>query len=163
MKKISLGGLIVLLFLAIEFVYNWTLVQDIRPFPWAECWYHALNGFLRDLLPMGVALFLYRERRRIKDRTLRYFPVVVVGILYLLDAVFMVTYLEMDTGFMTVFPSFSGCSTIRPGNVRHAVPPLAQPPYEGPVFPGVLFHLHHYAGGRHLLLEYLHARGKRAV
>lgn len=108
MKKISLGGLIVLLFLAIEFVYKWTLVQDIRPFPWAECWYHALNGFLRDLLLMGVALFLYRERRRIKDRTLRYFPVVVVGILYLLDAVFMVTYLEMDTGFMTVLSVITG-------------------------------------------------------
>lgn len=57
---------------------------------------------------MGVALFLYRERRRIKDRTLRYFPVVVVGILYLLDAVFMVTYLEMDTGFMTVLSVITG-------------------------------------------------------
>ena len=78
------------------------------PFPWAEFWYHTLNYFFRDLLLSWVALFLYAQRRRIRDRVKRYFPVVVVGTLYLADALFMVSYLELDPGFMTVLSVLAG-------------------------------------------------------
>lgn len=106
-KKILYGVFVILSFLA-EAGYRWNFLKEIVPFPWAEFWYHTLNYFCRDLLLSWVVLFLYAQRRRIRDRVKRYFPVVVVGTLYLIDAVFMVSYLELDSGFMTVLSVLAG-------------------------------------------------------
>ncbi|WP_416182420.1 LTA synthase family protein [Acidaminococcus timonensis] len=101
-----------ILFLVICFVaeagYRWNFLKEITPFPWAEFWYHTLNYFLRDVLLSLVALLLYARRKRIPDRLHRYFPVAVTGALYLLDALFMVTYLELDPGFMTTLSVLAG-------------------------------------------------------
>ena len=108
MKKKILYGVFVLLSFLAEAGYRWNFLKEIVPFPWAEFWYHTLNYFFRDLLLSWVALFLYAQRRRIRDRVKRYFPVVVVGTLYLADALFMVSYLELDPGFMTVLSVLAG-------------------------------------------------------
>ena len=101
-----------ILFLVVCFVaeagYRWNFLKDITPFPWAEFWYHTLNYFLRDVLLSLVALLLYVRRKRIPDRIHRYFPVVVVGVLYPIDALFMVTYLELDPGFMSTLSVLAG-------------------------------------------------------
>ncbi len=94
--------------LGVEYALAWNFQKAIVPFPVAECWLHTLNGFLRDMLLLLVAALLYAKRRRIKDRALRYTPVIVVGIAYLFLAGFMVTYLELDRGFLTVLSVLAG-------------------------------------------------------
>ena len=108
MKKKVIYGVILLLCFAAEAYYRWNFLKEIVPFPWAEFWYHTLNYFCRDLLLSWVVLFLYAQRRRIRDRVERYFPVVVTGVLYLADALFMVSYLELDPGFMTALSVLAG-------------------------------------------------------
>jgi lipoteichoic acid synthase len=91
-----------------EYGAAWNFQKDIVPFPYAEFWLNTLNAFLRDVLLWGIVAFLYAKRHRLKDRTIRYFPVVVVGISYLLLAFFMVAYLELDRGFLTTFSVCTG-------------------------------------------------------
>jgi phosphoglycerol transferase MdoB-like AlkP superfamily enzyme len=107
--KIKLiAALLVLICFGVEYGMAWNFLQEIVPFPWSEFWYKTLNAFLRDVLLIGVGLLLYSRRGRIRDRAKRYFPVVVIGIMYLLDAWFMVTYIEMDWGFMTTLSVLAG-------------------------------------------------------
>lgn len=68
----------------------------------------VVNNCLRDLLLAGVAGLLYFRRNRLADRTKRYFPVVVIGVLYLLIAGFMVNQLSLDKGFLTVLAVLTG-------------------------------------------------------
>lgn len=91
-----------------EALLKWNFLKDIMPFPLSEFGWHTVNAFLRDVLLLLAARLLYFRKGRIKDRVQRYFPVVVVGVLYLLDAAFMVTYVELDWGFMTVLSVFAG-------------------------------------------------------
>ena len=90
-KKLALI-LPALLILGLEYFLCWNDLKAISPFPLAECWYRTLNHFLRDFLLLGTGSLLYLKKHRSKDRARRYFPVVVIGVLYLLDALFMVTY-----------------------------------------------------------------------
>jgi lipoteichoic acid synthase len=107
-KKPWLILLLVLASLGAEYFFAWDFLKEISPFPLAECWYKTLNGFLRDCLLIGTGCLLYSRKHRIRDRIERYFPVVVIGVLYLLDAVFMVSYIEMDWGFMTTLSILTG-------------------------------------------------------
>ncbi len=91
-----------------EALVKWNFLKEIMPFPAAEFGYHTANAFLRDVLLLLMARFLYFRRGRIKDRLQRYFPVVIVGALYLIDAAFMVSYVELDGGFMTVLSVVAG-------------------------------------------------------
>ena len=106
-KKLALI-LPALLILGLEYFLCWNDLKAISPFPLAECWYRTLNHFLRDFLLLGTGSLLYLKKHRIKDGARRYFPVVVIGVLYLLDALFMVTYVELDWGFMTVLSILAG-------------------------------------------------------
>ena len=81
---------------------------EIVPFPEDEWWMTVVNNCLRDLLLAGVAGLLYFRRNRLADRTKRYFPVVVIGVLYLLIAGFMVNQLSLDKGFLTVLAVLTG-------------------------------------------------------
>ena len=101
-------GLVLLISLGVEFYLQYTMVKDIVPFPFVECWYFTLNYFLRDVLLLLAFCLIFVRRHRVPDRIHRYFPVVVTGVLYLLDAVFMVTYLELDWGFMTTLAILTG-------------------------------------------------------
>lgn len=108
MKK---GFLVILLLAAClggEYYKTASYLQEIVPFPYPECWLFTIDGFLRDMLLLGVLALLYFRRKRIPDRVRRYFPVVVAGVLYLCDAVFMVSYLELTPGFMTVLSVLAG-------------------------------------------------------
>lgn len=67
-----------------------------------------VDHLVRDGLFVFAAWVLYFRRHRIKDRVQRYFPVVVVGVLYLVAAVFMVHHLSLDLGLQTTLSLFAG-------------------------------------------------------
>ena len=108
MKKSLVIGFILAVCLGLEYNKVATYLQDIVPFPYPECWLFTIDGFLRDALILGALVLLYSRKKRIPDRVRRYFPVVVVGILYIGDAIFMTSYLELAPGFMTVLSIFTG-------------------------------------------------------
>ena len=83
MQKNNLVLLCVLLAAAIEGVLAWPLFAGVEPFPYNEFYFRIFDHLLRDCL-LGWAVWgLYFRRSRIKDRVRRYFPVVVVGVMYL--------------------------------------------------------------------------------
>lgn len=51
---------------------------------------------------------LYYRRKRVPDRLQRYFPVIVIGILYLFEAFFMVNQLSLDKGLQTSLSVLAG-------------------------------------------------------
>lgn len=108
MKKKMWALLLILGLLGLEYGVAWNFQKDITPFPFAECWMNTLNGFLRDVLLLGAVALLYAKRKRIKDRALRYTPVVVVGCTYLVLAAFIIGYLELDKGFLTTLSVMAG-------------------------------------------------------
>lgn len=85
-----------------------SFLAGIVPFPFGEMWMHTLDGFLRDALLFGAALLLYSRKDRIRDRAKRYEPVVVVGVSYLFFGCFIISFLEMDKGFLTLLAYFAG-------------------------------------------------------
>lgn len=93
---------------ALEYFTAESFLAGIVPFPFGEMWLHTLDGFLRDALLLGAALMLYSRRKRIPDRAKRYEPVVVVGVSYLLFGCFIISFLEMDKGFLTALAYFTG-------------------------------------------------------
>ena len=84
MRKSLLIGIVLIICFAFEYISSWKFLQSVVPFPESECWLLTLNGFLRDACVLGALVLLYFRRNRIPDRVRRYFPVVVVGVLYLL-------------------------------------------------------------------------------
>lgn len=108
MKKSRLFAFLAVVSLAAEVFSARRFYREIVPFPLEEFYFTFLNLFLRDLLLIGALALLYAVRKRIRDRVLRYFPVVVVGTSYLAFAAFMVDYLKLDWGFMTLLAVFAG-------------------------------------------------------
>ena len=93
---------------AIEAFFSDRFYREIVPFPTEEFWFTTLNFFLRDVLLIGTFVLLYAVRKWIKDRIKRYFPVVVLGVGYLAFAAFMVHYLKLDLGFLTLLSVLAG-------------------------------------------------------
>ena len=108
MYRRSIILVILLLLFAAEAFFARQFYIEIVPFPEDEWWMTVVNNCLRDLLLAGVAGLLYFRRNRLADRTKRYFPVVVIGVLYLLIAGFMVNQLSLDKGFLTVLAILTG-------------------------------------------------------
>lgn len=108
MYRRSIILVILLLLFAAEAFFARQFYIEIVPFPEDEWWMTVVNNCLRDLLLAGVAGLLYFRRNRLADRTKRYFPVVVIGVLYLLIAGFMVNQLSLDKGFLTVLAVLTG-------------------------------------------------------
>ena len=108
MKKKVWLPLLSLIIFGCEAALAWNFQKDVTPFPYPEFWLNTLNGFLRDMLLLGTAALLYAKKHRIKDRTIRYTPVVVVGISYLLLAGFIISYLELDKWFLTTLSVLAG-------------------------------------------------------
>lgn len=108
MKKSLVIGLTLIICFGLEYARAWQFLQGVVPFPENECWVNAINGFLRDACILGAIAMLYFNRKRIPDRIQRYFPVVVVGFLYLVEGFFIVGYLELDVGFLTTLSIFAG-------------------------------------------------------
>ena len=108
MRKSLLIGIVLIICFAFEYISSWKFLQSVVPFPESECWLLTLNGFLRDACVLGALVLLYFRRNRIPDRVRRYFPVVVVGVLYLLMGTFIISYLELDVQFLTTLSLFAG-------------------------------------------------------
>ena len=106
-KNWLIGGLIAVCF-AVEAFFSQRFYRELVPFPTEEFWFTTINLFLRDVLLIGTFALLYTVRKRIRDRVKRYFPVVVIAVAYLGFAYFMVSYLRLDWGFLTVLSVLAG-------------------------------------------------------
>ena len=106
-KNWLIGGLIAVCF-AVEAFFSQRFYRELVPFPTEEFWFTTINLFLRDVLLIGTFALLYTVRKRIRDRVKRYFPVVVIAVAYLGFAYFMVSYLRLDWGFLTVLSVLVG-------------------------------------------------------
>lgn len=106
-KRGIIAALLVLVFVAEAFLARQFYIE-IVPFPEDEWWMTVVNNCLRDLLLAGTAGLLYFRRNRLADRSKRYFPVVVIGALYLLIAGFMINQLSLDKGFLTTLAVLTG-------------------------------------------------------
>ena len=95
-------------------VYFWEeeharlLYAAITPFPEGDYWETLVNALLRDVVLLIVGGLLFLRRKRIPDRLQRYFPAVVLGILYLGFAWYMCGKLALDTYFLTTLAILTG-------------------------------------------------------
>lgn len=95
-------------------VYFWEeeharlLYAAITPFPEGDYWKTLVNALLRDVVLLIVGGLLLLRRKRIPDRLQRYFPAVVLGILYLGFAWYMCGKLALDTYFLTTLAILAG-------------------------------------------------------
>ena len=78
------------------------------PFPYNEFYFQIFDHLLRDSLLAAIVWLLYSRRGRLPDRIRRYFPVIVVGLLYLGAAFFMVRQLSLDKGLQTTLSILAG-------------------------------------------------------
>ena len=104
---------LVLLLLCVGIYYGeenaaWNFYKTVSPFPEEEYWTRLVDSLLRDLLLLLTAGLLYFRRKRIPDRIDRYWPVVVIGLLYLIYAAYMIATLKMDKGFLSVVAILTG-------------------------------------------------------
>lgn len=105
-RKYLLSVALVIIF--IESIVAYTKLAPLEVFPYNEFYFKVVDSFLRDALLAWAAWGLYFRRGRIKDRVRRYFPVVVIGALYLGAAFFMIAQLSLDTGFLTTLSVLAG-------------------------------------------------------
>ena len=102
----------VLLFLAaagaIEGYLAYVSFTGADPFPYNEFYFQIFDHLLRDSLLAGIVWLLYYRRGRLPDRARRYFPVIVIGLLYLGAACFMIQQLSLDKGLQTTLSVLAG-------------------------------------------------------
>ena len=111
MRKV-ISKLVIVLFLLIAGAVEWKLAYDnfgtLDPLPVEEFGFEVFNHLLRDCL-LGLILWtMYFRRKRLPDRLRRYFPVVVIGLLYVGVACFMVYQLSLDRGAQTTLAIIAG-------------------------------------------------------
>ena len=100
--------LFIIIFGGIEAYFAHQSFVGLTPFPYNEFYFKTIDHLLRDGLFAVVAWALYYRKGRIKDRVERYFPVIVIGLLYVVDAVFMVRQLSLDFGLQTALTVLAG-------------------------------------------------------
>ena len=111
MRKV-ISKLVIVQFLLIAGAVQWKLAYDnfvtLGPLPVEEFGFEVFNHLLRDCL-LGLILWtMYFRRKRLPDRLRRYFPVVVIGLLYVGVACFMVYQLSLDRGAQTTLAIIAG-------------------------------------------------------
>ena len=91
---------------------EWKLAYDnfgaLDPMPVEEFGFEIFNHLLRDCLLGLIAWTMYFRRKRLPDRLRRYFPVVVIGLMYVGVACFMVYQLSLDKGVQTTLAIIAG-------------------------------------------------------
>lgn len=111
MRKV-ISKLVIVLFLLIACAVEWKLAFDnfgaLDPMPVEEFGFEIFNHLLRDCLLGLIIWTMYFRRRRLPDRLRRYFPVVVIGLLYVGVACFMVHQLSLDKGVETTMAIIAG-------------------------------------------------------
>ena len=111
MRKV-ISKLVIVLFLLVAGAVEWKLAYDnfgaLDPMPVEEFGFEIFNHFLRDCLLGLIAWTMYFRRKRLPDRLRRYFPVVVIGLMYVGVACFMVYQLSLDKGVQTTLAIIAG-------------------------------------------------------
>ena len=92
----------------VEGFFAWQSFGGTHPFPLNEFGFQIFDHVLRDSVLAEIAYVLYYRRKRVPDRLQRYFPVIVIGILYLCEAFFMVNQLSLDKGLQTSLSVLAG-------------------------------------------------------
>ncbi|MDY2637869.1 MAG: sulfatase-like hydrolase/transferase [Phascolarctobacterium sp.] len=107
-----ISKLVIVLFLLIAGAVEWKLAYDnfgaLDPMPVEEFGFEIFNHLLRDCLLGLIAWTMYFRRKRLPDRLRRYFPVVVIGLMYVGVACFMVYQLSLDKGVQTTLAIIAG-------------------------------------------------------
>jgi len=109
----QIGSLLIFI-IAAAGIYYWEeehvrlLYAGITPFPEGDYWETLVNALLRDLVLLVTGGLLFLRRKRIPDRLQRYFPAVVVGIMYLGFAWYMHQKLALDSYFLTTLAVLAG-------------------------------------------------------
>lgn len=111
MRK-EINKLVLVLFLLVAGAVEWKLAYDnfgaLEPMPVEEFGFEIFNHLLRDCLLGLIVWTMYFRRKRLPDRLRRYFPVVVIGLLYVGVACFMVYQLSLDKGAQTTLAIIAG-------------------------------------------------------
>lgn len=111
MRKV-ISKLVIVLFLLIAGAVEWKLAYDnfgaLDPLPVEEFGFEIFNHLLRDCLLGLIFWTMYFRRKRLPDRLRRYFPVVVIGLMYVGVACFMVYQLSLDKGVQTTLAIIAG-------------------------------------------------------
>ena len=111
MRKV-ISKLVIVLFLLIAGAVEWKLAYDnfgaLDPMPVEEFGFEIFNHLLRDCLLGLIVWTMYFRRKRLPDRLRRYFPVVVIGLMYIGVACFMVYQLSLDKGAQTTLAVIAG-------------------------------------------------------
>ena len=111
MRKV-ISKLVIVLFLLIAGAVEWKLAYDnfgaLDPMPVEEFGFEIFNHLLRDCLLGLIVWTMYFRRKRLPDRLRRYFPVVVIGLMYIGVACFMVYQLSLDKGAQTALAIIAG-------------------------------------------------------
>lgn len=109
-KKINSNFIMIaIVFLSLfECFFAYHFYLPIDPFPEPEFYNQVSNIIFRNLLVGGTGFFLLHNRKRLPDRTKRYFPVVVLGLLYFFCVVFIIKFLQLDFGPLTYFSILVG-------------------------------------------------------
>lgn len=111
MKQIGKKMTILLLVIAaaiVEGCFAYGTFYGADPFPYNEVYFQIFNHVLRDSLLGLIAWGLYFRRKRLPDRIKRYFPVIVIGFLYIAEGCFMVSQLSLDKGLQTTLALLAG-------------------------------------------------------
>ena len=111
MRKV-ISKLVIVLFLLIAGAVEWKLAYDnfgaLDLLPVEEFGFEIFNHLLRDCLLGLIVWTMYFRRKRLPDRLRRYFPVVVIGLMYIGVACFMVYQLSLDKGAQTTLAIIAG-------------------------------------------------------
>ena len=111
MRKV-ISKLVIVLFLLIAGAVEWKLAYDnfgaLDPMPVEEFGFEIFNHLLRDCLLGLIFWTMYFRRKRLPDRLRRYFPVVVIGLMYIGVACFIVYQLSLDKGAQTTLAIIAG-------------------------------------------------------
>ena len=111
MRKV-ISKLVIALFLLVAGAVEWKLAYDnfgaLDPLPVEEFGFEIFNHLLRDCLLGLIVWTMYFRRKRLPDRLRRYFPVVVIGLMYVGVACFMVYQLSLDKGVQTTLAVIAG-------------------------------------------------------
>ncbi|MCQ2359649.1 MAG: sulfatase, partial [Phascolarctobacterium sp.] len=98
----------IVLVLAIEGYIASLYYIGADPYPYEDFYFRMISCSLRDMVFGAIAGVLYYRRKRIPDRTRRYFPVVVIGFMHIAACVFMINQLSLDWSVQTVLAILAG-------------------------------------------------------